>query len=63
MRRSWRIGEYRQMKDRELEEKGKLLKEQVLGRLDLSRDMSDEEVSNSEVSQLAFTGRAVLSSE
>ena len=44
MRRSWRIGEYRQMKERELEEKGKILKEQVLGRLDLSRDMSDEDV-------------------
>lgn len=32
------------MKDKELEERGKKLKEQVLERLDLSRDMSDEEV-------------------
>ncbi len=32
------------MKEKELKERGKRLKEQVLERLDLSRDMSDEEV-------------------
>ncbi|MCI8854063.1 MAG: CpaF family protein [Lachnospiraceae bacterium] len=38
------IGEDRRIKSQELEEEGQRLREQVLARLDLSRELSDEEV-------------------